>query len=62
VHLATKIRATLDLQSRGGSMLLPFPISLGGTPEGRAHANEDFWPKALAFLDAAVSAKSHFQK
>jgi hypothetical protein len=28
-------------------------LALGGTTEGRAHANEDWWPKALAFLRAA---------
>jgi pimeloyl-ACP methyl ester carboxylesterase len=28
-------------------------MALGGTTEGRAHANEDWWPKALAFLRAA---------
>jgi pimeloyl-ACP methyl ester carboxylesterase len=28
-------------------------MALGGTTEGRAHANEDWWPKALAFLKAA---------
>jgi dienelactone hydrolase len=28
-------------------------MALGGTPEGRAHANEDWWPKALAFLRVA---------
>jgi dienelactone hydrolase len=33
-------------------------LSLGGTVEGRARANEDFWPKVLAFLNAAVSARS----
>lgn len=27
--------------------------ALGGTTPGRAHANEDWWPKALAFLKAA---------
>ncbi len=30
-------------------------LALGGTTEGRAHANEDWWPKALAFLKAAVA-------
>jgi hypothetical protein len=28
-------------------------MALGGTTEGRAHANEDWWPKTLAFLRAA---------
>ena len=28
-------------------------LALGGTTEGRAHANEDWWPKALGFLRAA---------
>lgn len=30
-------------------------LALGGTTEGRAHANEDWWPKALAFLRAAAA-------
>jgi dienelactone hydrolase len=28
-------------------------LAVGGTTEGRAHANEDWWPKALAFLRTA---------
>ena len=31
------------------------PVEGGGTTEGRAHANEDWWPKALAFLTAAAA-------
>ena len=27
------------------------PIMMGGTAEGQARANEDFWQKLLAFLD-----------
>jgi pimeloyl-ACP methyl ester carboxylesterase len=30
--------------------------ALGGTTPGRAHANADWWPKALAFLEAAARA------
>lgn len=32
-------------------------LSLGGTAMGRAHANEDFWPKTLAFLADAVNTR-----
>jgi len=32
--------------------------ALGGTVEGRAHANEDWWPKALAFLNRAAAGST----
>jgi dienelactone hydrolase len=31
-------------------------LTAGGTPEANAHANEDSWPKVVAFLRDAVSA------
>ena len=45
---------------RGRSVRFVHPVSkevfaLGGTTEGRARANEDWWPKALAFLKAAAA-------
>jgi dienelactone hydrolase len=42
-----------------GSFIHPITkevLALGGTAEGRAHANEDWWPKALAFLSEAAEA------
>lgn len=30
-------------------------MALGGMTEGRAHANADWWPKALAFLTRAAA-------
>jgi hypothetical protein len=30
-------------------------LALGGTTEGRAHANTDWWPRALAFLRQAAA-------
>jgi pimeloyl-ACP methyl ester carboxylesterase len=41
-----------------GSLVHPVTkevLALGGTTVGRAHANEDWWPRALAFLNDAAA-------